>query len=61
MTPPLQALGPAVQRGAEWDVMVAHGLGVDHAGHAHDVGSLQMRDKVRETDAHIKEVLLGAF
>ena len=52
----VQALGPAVQRGDEWDVMVAHGLGIDHAGHTYNVGSPQMRAKVQETDRHIKEV-----
>ena len=48
-----------MERGGEWDVMVAHGLGVDHAGHAHDVGSPQMRAKLRETDAHIEKVHLS--
>ena len=59
--PRLQALGPAVQRRAEWDIMVAHGLGVDHAGHAHDVGSPQMLAKLRETDAHIEKVHLNSL
>ena len=50
-----QALGPAVDNAADWDVLVAHGLGVDHAGHTHDVDSPQMLAKLRETDAHIKQ------
>jgi hypothetical protein len=35
--------------------LVAHGLGIDHAGHMHDVDSPQMLAKLRETDAHIKQ------
>ncbi len=39
-----------------WDVLVAHGLGIDHAGHTHDVDSAQMLAKLRETDGHVKQV-----
>ena len=39
-----------------WDVLVAHGLGIDHAGHTHDVDSAQMLAKLRETDDHVKRV-----
>ena len=54
-----QALGPAVDNAADWDVLVAHGLGIDHAGHTHDVGSPQMLAKLRETDAHVKQARIS--
>ncbi len=41
---------------ADWDVLVAHGLGIDHAGHTHDVDSAQMLAKLSETDGHVKQV-----
>ena len=39
-----------------WDVLVAHYLGVDHAGHAHRVGSEEMVAKLRQMDDHIRQV-----
>ena len=44
-----------MQDPADWDVLVAHGLGIDHAGHTHDVDSAQMLGKLRETDDHVKQ------
>ena len=49
-----------MQEGAQWDLMVAHGLGIDHAGHTFNVGSAQMLAKLRETDDRIKQVRLPA-
>lgn len=45
---------------AGWDVLVAHTLGVDHAGHAHGVGSPHMAAKLHQTDALILD-WLGAM
>lgn len=39
-----------------WDVLIGHGLGVDHAGHAHGVCSTQMLAKVTQMDALVEEV-----
>ena len=38
---------------SQWDVLIGHGLGVDHAGHIHAVDSAEMRAKLAETDALI--------
>lgn len=40
-----------------WDVLVAHTLGIDHAGHAHGVDSAAMRDKLTQTDALLRSWL----
>ena len=42
---------------SRWDIFVAHYLGVDHAGHAHGVGSPQMGDKLRQMDDHVKAIV----
>ncbi|MEO2194061.1 MAG: GPI ethanolamine phosphate transferase 3, partial [bacterium] len=42
-----------------WDVVVAHYLGVDHAGHAFGVDSPQMRAKLRQIDESIREGILA--
>lgn len=39
-----------------WDVLVAHYLGVDHAGHTYSVGSPQMARKVAQMDGEISDV-----
>jgi hypothetical protein len=46
-----------VRRPEDWDVLVAHYLGVDHAGHAHGVRSAAMGAKVRQTDAQVAEAV----
>jgi phosphatidylinositol glycan class O len=46
-------LGPVAAGGGEggsWDVLVAHFLGVDHAGHTYGWDSGQMADKLAEID-----------
>lgn len=40
-----------------WDVIIAHYLGVDHAGHAHGVESEPMRKKLTNIDNSIQEVV----
>jgi phosphatidylinositol glycan class O len=40
-----------------WDVLVAHYLGVDHAGHAHGVESEAMMSKLRQIDSNVKHVV----
>jgi phosphatidylinositol glycan class O len=45
-----------IQRG-DWDVLVAHYLGVDHAGHAHGVDSEPMMKKLRQIDSSIQKTV----
>lgn len=40
----------------QWDVLIGHGLGVDHAGHIFGVDSAAMRAKLAQTDDLIREV-----
>lgn len=40
-----------------WDVIIAHYLGVDHAGHAHGVESDSMRNKLHRIDNSIKNAV----
>jgi len=53
----------APQRGqsAGWEVLVAHTLGVDHAGHTHAVRSPEMDAKLDETDARVTEAVEAAL
>ena len=44
-------------RPESWDVLVAHTLGVDHAGHAAGVNSAPMLAKLRQTDALVRELV----
>lgn len=48
---------PTLRRPATWDTLVAHYLGVDHAGHAHGVDSPRMVQKLRQMDEHIAAVV----
>lgn len=41
----------------EWDVLVAHYLGIDHAGHTHGVQSPAMATKLAQIDNHIEHVV----
>lgn len=40
----------------EWDVLIGHYLGVDHAGHTHSVETPEMLAKVAQMDAQVVEV-----
>jgi predicted AlkP superfamily pyrophosphatase or phosphodiesterase len=42
--------------GDQWDVLIGHGLGVDHAGHIFGVDSAAMRVKLAQTNELIQEV-----
>ncbi len=53
----LQHLLPALERPREWDVLIGHYLGVDHAGHTYGVASQQMTDKVMQMDEQVAHVL----
>ena len=51
-----ERLLPTLRQPGSWDVLIAHYLGVDHAGHAHGVASEQMVTKLRQMDDHIRQV-----
>ena len=49
-------LMPALGRPSEWDMLVGHFLGVDHAGHTFGVDSPAMARKLDENNADIRTV-----
>ena len=51
-----ERLLPTLREPGSWDVLIAHYLGVDHAGHAHGVASEQMVTKLQQMDDHIRQV-----
>jgi phosphatidylinositol glycan class O len=48
---------PLVGQPGEWDVIVAHYLGVDHVGHSWGVQSQEMADKLRQMDDQMRDVV----
>jgi hypothetical protein len=54
-----ERLLPMLRQPGSWDLLVAHYLGVDHAGHAHGVDSEEMVAKLRQMDDHIQQVEPG--
>ena len=53
----LQHLLPLLGRPDSWDVLIAHYLGVDHAGHTHGVNSRQMEAKLAQMDDQVSTVI----
>lgn len=53
----IEELLPGVIQRGDWDVLVAHYLGVDHAGHAHGVDSEPMMKKLRQIDSSIRRTV----
>ncbi|CAN0489330.1 unnamed protein product, partial [Scytosiphon promiscuus] len=41
----------------DWDVLVAHFLGVDHVGHTFGPGSQAMEDKLDQMDSAVRYIL----
>lgn len=52
-----QHLLPTLKAPSNWDVLIAHYLGVDHCGHTFGVDSPQMTEKLQQMDKHIGAVL----
>jgi phosphatidylinositol glycan class O len=48
---------PTLRRPDTWDALIAHYLGVDHAGHSHGVNSVRMQEKLKQMDEHIAAVV----
>lgn len=53
----LQHLVPMLERPETWDVLIAHYLGVDHAGHTYGVNSNQMSAKLQQMDDQVSLVI----
>ncbi|CAD7702958.1 unnamed protein product [Ostreobium quekettii] len=49
----------ALNRTGDWDVLIAHYLGVDHAGHTFGVQSPQMVRKLHQMDDQISETVMA--
>ena len=53
----MQELLPAVRQPKEWDLLVAHYLGMDHIGHVHSAHGPEMAAKEAEMNDHVTQVL----
>ena len=53
----LTHLYPLVEKKDEWDVLIAHFLGVDHAGHRYGPNHPAMREKLRQMDSVIQRLV----
>ncbi|GAA5988577.1 hypothetical protein JCM5350_004460 [Sporobolomyces pararoseus] len=48
---------PLLEKPQDWDIVIAHGLGVDHAGHRFGADHPEMTRKLKETDELLREVV----
>ncbi|GAA5949614.1 hypothetical protein JCM3765_002724 [Sporobolomyces pararoseus] len=48
---------PLLDQPRDWDIVIAHGLGVDHAGHRFGADHPEMTRKLQETDELLREVV----
>ena len=53
----LQHFMPLVQNSQEWDVLIAHFLGVDHAGHRYGPNHEAMNEKLKQLDRVVAELV----
>ena len=53
----LEHFMPLVQRPDEWDVLIAHFLGVDHAGHRYGPNHEAMNQKLKQLDRVVGELI----
>lgn len=53
----MQNLVPLLSRPDSWDVLIAHYLGVDHAGHTYGTNSKQMEEKLKQMDEQVSDVI----
>jgi GPI ethanolamine phosphate transferase 3 subunit O len=53
----LTHLFPTVERKSEWDVLIAHFLGVDHAGHRYGPNHEAMNEKLKQMDGVISQLV----
>eukprot|EP00878_Enallax_costatus_P014400 GHUV01015060.1.p1 GENE.GHUV01015060.1~~GHUV01015060.1.p1 ORF type:complete len:547 (+),score=125.93 GHUV01015060.1:308-1948(+) len=50
-------LVPLLSRPETWDILIAHYLGVDHAGHTYGVNSRHMSAKLQQMDDQVSQVI----
>eukprot|EP00898_Chlorokybus_atmophyticus_P006301 jgi/Chlat1/6672/Chrsp49S06156 len=53
------ALFPALQRAQDWDLLIAHFLGVDHVGHTFGVDAVPMTAKLEQMNRDVVSLLRG--
>lgn len=53
----LSNLYPQIEKGDEWDVIIAHFLGVDHCGHRYGPSHPEMTRKLSQMDEVIRKVI----
>lgn len=53
----LAHLFPLVQKSQEWDVLIAHFLGVDHAGHRYGPNHQAMNEKLKQMDRVVAQLM----
>ncbi|KXX73794.1 GPI ethanolamine phosphate transferase 3 [Madurella mycetomatis] len=52
----MEHIFPLMEKKDEWDLLVGHCLGVDHAGHRYGPDHLEMTKKLRQMDAFIRNL-----
>jgi phosphatidylinositol glycan class O len=53
----LEHIFPLMERTADWDVLIGHFLGVDHAGHRYGPDHPAMNDKLRQMDLFVRQLV----
>lgn len=53
----LEHIFPLMGRTGEWDVLIGHFLGVDHAGHRYGPQHPAMNDKLRQMDSFVRQLV----
>ncbi|KAL2270383.1 hypothetical protein VTJ83DRAFT_2567 [Remersonia thermophila] len=52
----IENIFPAMERRGEWDVLIGHCLGVDHAGHRYGPNHPEMTKKLQQMDRFIRDL-----
>ncbi|KAI9006224.1 hypothetical protein BC832DRAFT_523193, partial [Gaertneriomyces semiglobifer] len=55
----LNHLVPTLRRPEEWDLLIAHFLGVDHAGHRYGPSHPAMAEKLMQMDGILRDIFAG--
>lgn len=53
----LEHIFPLMKRTGEWDMLIGHFLGVDHAGHRYGPGHKEMTKKLQQMDRFVQELV----
>ncbi|KAF9377874.1 mannose-ethanolamine phosphotransferase gpi13 [Podila verticillata] len=53
----IKALGPALKDPSQWDLLIAHFLGVDHCGHTFGPNDPHMADKLEQMNDQLEQVI----